>query len=136
MVRGRLWLVHLLLIRYPSLFYLIRVTGTHSFISSKFVTQIGLESHKDPLELYMNLPMGKTVKFSVMYKNCPITLNQEELVGNLVQLDMSEFDVILGIDWLLRHRAKINCYKQRVSQKGEGEERCIFGGITSRGNVP
>ena len=30
-------------------------------------------------------------------------------------MDMSEFDVILGIDWLTAHRVVINCDRMRVT---------------------
>ena len=73
-------------------------SGTmHSFISSK-ASQIGVESHKHPIDLYMNVHAGKTIKCGVVYKGCPITLNQEVFEGDLMQLDLLEFDIILGMD--------------------------------------
>ena len=61
-----------------------------------------------------------------MHKNFPITLNKEELQGDLVQLDISQFDVILGMDWLSRYEPKINYQKQRVSLIGKGEGKMYF----------
>ena len=29
---------------------------------------------------------------------------------DLVALDMRDFDVVLGMDWLSRHRATLDCY--------------------------
>ena len=29
-------------------------------------------------------------------------------------LDMRDFDVVLGMDWLSRHRATVDCYKKEV----------------------
>ena len=72
----------------------------------------------------MNLPMEKTIKCSVMYKNCPTILNQEEFGDDVEQ--SSEFDVILRMDWLLRHRAKIDSRKQRVSLRGKRGGKMYF----------
>ena len=33
---------------------------------------------------------------------------------DLVALDMRDFDVVLGMDWLSRHRATLDCYKKEV----------------------
>ena len=68
-----------------------------------------MKSYKYLVDLYVNLPMGKRVNCSAMYKNCPITLNQEKFESDLIQLDLSKFDIILGMDWLLWRGAKIDC---------------------------
>ena len=58
--------------------------ATYSFISSKVASQIGVESCKNPIDLYVNVPTRKTIKCDVVYKSCPITLNQEEFKGDLI----------------------------------------------------
>jgi len=45
----------------------------------------------------------------VKFQNCPVILNEEDFESDLIQLDLSEFDIILGTDWLIRHGAKIDC---------------------------
>ena len=37
------------------------------------------------------------------------------LTVDLRVMDMSEFDVILGIDWLMSHRVVIGCDRRRVT---------------------
>ena len=70
-------------------------TTTYSFISSKATSHIGLILFKCPVNLYVNFPAEKTVKCDFIYKNFPITLNQEEFAGDLVWLDLSKFNIIL-----------------------------------------
>ena len=72
--------------------------ATHSFISSEAISQIGVESHKYVVDLDVNLTTKKGVKYSVMYKNYMVTLNQEDFEGDLIQLDPSEFDIILEMN--------------------------------------
>ena len=38
----------------------------------------------------------------------------QEFPADLVALDMRDFDVVLGMDWLPRHRATFDCYKKEV----------------------
>ena len=30
-------------------------------------------------------------------------------------IDISDFDVIVGMDWLMAHRVVINCYSRRIT---------------------
>ena len=38
-----------------------------------------------------------------VYKDCPIKIREYEFLGDLIELSFTEFDVILGIDWLSQH---------------------------------
>ena len=37
-----------------------------------------------------------------------------EFRANLVLLDIQDFDVILGMDWLSRHHATMDCFRKEV----------------------
>lgn len=50
-----------------------------------------------------------------MYKNCKIKTSKVELLVDLILLDFSGFDVILGMDWLEEYRATINCESKVVT---------------------
>lgn len=39
-------------------------------------------------------------------------MNCRTLLVDLILLDMSEFDVILGMDWLLAHHSSIDCFRK------------------------
>ncbi|KAL8160617.1 hypothetical protein V2J09_002154 [Rumex salicifolius] len=41
-----------------------------------------------------------------------------ELPANLIRFNMKGFDVILGMDWLSKYSARIDCRDQKVSVKG------------------
>ena len=43
-------------------------------------------------------------------------------------MDMSEFDVILGMDWLTAHMVVIDCDRKRVTVYTPGGSRFIFQG--------
>ena len=48
---------------------------------------------------------------------------------DLVAQDMRDFDVVLGMDWLSRHRATLHCYKQEVKLHRPGKFEVKFRGI-------
>jgi len=47
---------------------------------------------------------------------------------DLIQFNLSDFDIILGINWLHTYGAKIDCEDLKVILKGEkGREVCFYG---------
>src|SRR4051812_37129560 len=50
-----------------------------------------------------------------------------EFSFDLILLDMNEFDVIIGMDWLIAFRAHIDCFNRKVTfQTLEGETLKFF----------
>ena len=43
------------------------------------------------------------------YKNVPVKVQDYAMYANLIVIDMTDFDVILSIDWLSTHHAVIDC---------------------------
>ena len=47
-------------------------------------------------------------------------------------MDMSEFDVILGMDWLTAYKVVINCERRRVTAYTQDGTRVVFQGRQAR----
>ena len=63
-----------------------------------------------------------------MVEGCPIVIHGKEFPGDLMELPFREFDVILGMDWLSRHQAIVDCAKKRVTlYTTAGEEITVVG---------
>ncbi|GMP80823.1 hypothetical protein CsSME_00035786 [Camellia sinensis var. sinensis] len=60
-------------------------------------------------------PLGGQVVLDWGCHGCIIEVAESQLLFNLVLLEMSGFDVILGMDWLSSYRAIIDCYRGRVT---------------------
>lgn len=54
--------------------------------------------------------MGMTSEIFVVYSYFILNIAGHRLYANLILLRMSSFDVILGLDWLIKFRATIDCY--------------------------
>ena len=57
----------------------------------------------------MSTPAGESVFAKRVYRNCPIMLPNRVPYVYLVELDMLDFYVILGTDWLHACFASIDC---------------------------
>ena len=49
------------------------------------------------------------------YRDCPIIIREYEFLGDLIELSLREFDLILGMDWLSRHQVVVDCRMKRVT---------------------
>ena len=56
----------------------------------------------------------------------PVVVSEREMSVDLVILDMIDYDVILGMDFLSKYGATIDCKAKVVSFQPLGEERFIF----------
>ena len=55
------------------------------------------------------------VSIDLICRDYELEISGIPLIVNLRVMDMSEFDVILGMDWLTAHRAVIDCALKRVT---------------------
>ena len=68
----------------------------------------------DPL---VTSPLGHSVRVNCVYKNCPQLVHDREFSVDLIALPFHEFDLILGMDWLSKHWATVDCDKKIVLLK-------------------
>nr|CAH66282.1 OSIGBa0116O04.4 [Oryza sativa] len=99
--------------------------ATHSFLSKSFASKHGMEVVSLGRPLLVNTP-GNQV-FSTQY--CPsVTIEIEEVLfpSSLILLESKDLDVILGMDWLSRHRGVIDCANRKVTLTNSNGETVSF----------
>ncbi|XP_075515847.1 uncharacterized protein LOC142550653 [Primulina tabacum] len=97
--------------------------ATHSLVSSTFVHHLETPSVKLPYILEVCSPMGDKLLSEVLYKDCPLEIYGETYMANLIELPIQGFDVILGMDWLFRHQAQLDCYSKKVKLSNLGNTK-------------
>ncbi|GJR50761.1 putative nucleotidyltransferase, ribonuclease H [Tanacetum coccineum] len=55
-----------------------------------------------------------SARITHVYRDLPLQFDDKIRSVNALPLDMCEFDIILGMDWLAAHRATIDCHSRRV----------------------
>ena len=66
-----------------------------------------------------------------VYRDCPIRIREYEFPGDLIELSFREFDVTLGIDWLLHHQVVVDCRMKQVNFRTPSGEEVTFIGERS-----
>ena len=65
-----------------------------------------------------------------VYHCCEILVNDVPLYANLIPLEMHDFDVILGMDWLSSYHALIDCELKRVVFHSFAHSGLVFEGVS------
>ncbi|KAA0061214.1 gag protease polyprotein [Cucumis melo var. makuwa] len=81
-------------------FVLFDSGSSHSFISSVFVQHVGLEVEPLGSVMSVSTPSGEVLLSKEKIKACRVEIANHVLDVTLLVLDMQDFDVILGMDWL------------------------------------
>ncbi|XP_077234212.1 uncharacterized protein LOC143876395 [Tasmannia lanceolata] len=108
--------------------------ASHSFISSRFVVKHGLVHEPLDVELCVDTPVGGSLITDRICKSCAVKIGDRELPADLVVLEMKDFDVILGMDWLAANHASLDCHSKLVTFQMPGQRRFSF--IGSPGGAP
>ena len=81
----------------------------HSFIAASVVIELGLEVEALEEPLYVSYPLGIRTRIGMICRGCELEISGTLLTVDLSIMDMSELDVILGMDWLTAYRGVIDC---------------------------
>ena len=78
--------------------------ASHSFIATSVVIELGLEVENLEEPLYVSSPLGIRARIRMICHDCELEISGTLLTMDLRIMDMSEFDVILGMDWLTAYK--------------------------------
>ncbi|GKF34526.1 putative reverse transcriptase domain-containing protein, partial [Tanacetum coccineum] len=94
-----------------AVFVLFDTNATHSVISTKFGSCFTMTPILLDHVLCISTPMKDSARITHVYR---LQFDDKIHSVNALPLDMCEFDIILGMDWLATHRATIDCHSRRV----------------------
>lgn len=61
--------------------------------------------------------MGVKVIVDIVYKGCAVTMRRRQLLVKVVLMDIRDFDVILGMDWLASYHPMVDYFQKRIMFK-------------------
>ena len=89
--------------------------ASHFFIATSCVRVLGLEVETLDEPLHVSSPPGTKARIDRIFRGCELEISEILFTVDLRVMDMSEFEVILGKDWLIAHRVIINCDRMRAT---------------------
>ncbi|XP_070011557.1 uncharacterized protein [Nicotiana sylvestris] len=87
---------------------------THSFVSSYFALRFSRQPEllNDPFLVATHV--GESLLVECVYRACQIRVEGRDTLADLIVLDMIEFDVLMGMDWLSSCYAIVDCHAKIV----------------------
>ena len=85
-----------------------------------------LETLDEPL--YVSSSLRIRARIRMIGRVCELEISGTLLIVGLRIMDMSEFDVILGMDWMTAYRVVINRERRRVTAYKQDGNRMVFQG--------
>ena len=89
---------------------------------------LGLEVETLEEPLYVSSPLGIKARIRMRCRGCELEISGTLLTVDLRIMDMSEFKVILGMDWLTAYRVVIDCGSRRVIAYTQASTRVVIQG--------
>ena len=102
--------------------------ASHSFVAASSVDVLGLKVETLDEPLYVSSPLGIKVRIDKICRDCELEILGILLIVDLRVMDISDFDVILCMDWLTAHRIVIDCDSKRISAYTSDGIRVTFQG--------
>jgi len=109
-------------------FTLIDPGVTHSFIFSRFVFHANVPSSSLPGEWHVSLPSGEVMRIDWVFSGCEVLVEGFNFKADLIPLNMVEFDVIMGMDFLESNRALVDCFRKEVVLRSLDGVKVFFSG--------
>ena len=71
-----------------------------------------------------------------VHKNCPIVVCGKTMCADLIELPMNDFDIILGMEWLHKSYALMDCHSRIVRFRFPNELELVWEGYISSHSSP
>ncbi|CAA0808821.1 Unknown protein, partial [Striga hermonthica] len=122
----------MLLLNNVPVFALFDTGATHSFISRRCLDTIGVHaiSVVDPLEV--SLASGQKIVTTAKASVLSLSIGGRVLSTDAYVLEMRDFDLILGMDWLSYYHADIRCHDREITLYLPGDDLITFFGTKNR----
>ncbi|GJQ90448.1 putative reverse transcriptase domain-containing protein [Tanacetum coccineum] len=94
---------------------LAQVKGSdRSFVDTRFSSMLNIEPVKISASYEIELADGRVVSTNTILKGCTLNLVNHLFEIDLMPIELGTFDVIIGMDWLVKHIAVIVCGEKVV----------------------
>lgn len=94
-----------LLLHFQQAYCLIDLSATHFFVARKIKGKLKVQLIKLEKRFKISTPLEDVMLMGYMYKCTRITIKEYNMKVNLLPLELHDFDLIQGMDWLSTYMA-------------------------------
>ncbi|XP_040946156.1 uncharacterized protein [Gossypium hirsutum] len=115
--------------RQPTLVYAARHRegrGTSDVITACTMSvTLGIMVENTASEVTVLSPLGQSVRVNKLFKDVPLEVQGMIFLADLMELPFGGFDLILGMDWLVKHQVELDCTAKRVVLKTVEDDEVV-----------
>ncbi|XP_070013914.1 uncharacterized protein [Nicotiana sylvestris] len=96
--------------------------STFSYVTPYVAINLGLEPEQLSEPFLVSTPVDESVRVTRVYRGCIVSVQGRNSNADLIELEMVDFDVIMGMDWLSSCYSMLDCYSKIVRFQFPNEE--------------
>ena len=100
-----------------------------SYISPKTVDKCKLQPQKQTKPWLVQLATGTKRKVVEVVPSCQFMLGEFLTQATLNVLPLGSYDLLIGMDWLAAHKAKLDCYYKTLECVSKEAKRITLQGV-------
>ncbi|GKF37528.1 reverse transcriptase domain-containing protein, partial [Tanacetum coccineum] len=85
-----------------------------SFVSCAFSKYIDIPPMTLDTNYSVEIADRKSLTTNTILRGCTLNLQNHLFKINLLLIDLGSFDIIVGMDWMVEHRAEVVCYEKYI----------------------
>src|ERR1051325_3074114 len=89
--------------------------ASHSFISATFMHKLDGNYKSSPVEFVITTPVGGELVTRFIIKDCEVHIEDSVLIIDMIPLDMQDFDIILGMEFMPKYQTVVDCHRKVVT---------------------
>ncbi|GJY31028.1 reverse transcriptase domain-containing protein [Tanacetum coccineum] len=109
---------------------LFDTSADRSFASYSFSKYIDIPPTTLDTNYSVELSDGKSLTTNTILRGCTLNLQNHLYKINLLSIELGSFDVVVGMDWMAEHHAKVVCYEKYI-HVSHGNDMLIIQGERS-----
>ncbi|XP_024962587.1 uncharacterized protein LOC112502785 [Cynara cardunculus var. scolymus] len=109
--------------------------ATHSIVSEQLESRLKSYEQTTEFPVVISTPIGGSICVLTRSSKCQLLIGDCIREVTLLPMHMSYFDLILGMDWLSRHWATINCNAKQILFGDIDSPEAIFQGGSPKEDV-
>ena len=109
-------------------FALLDNGSTHSYVSKSVSGDLPISVEDTESVVTVMSPVGQSLSVNKVFRRCPLVVEGEVFLADLMELPLQEFDLILGMDWLSEHRVSLDCEAKRATLRTQDGRSVVLVG--------
>nr|CAE04051.2 OSJNBb0062B06.9 [Oryza sativa Japonica Group] len=99
--------------------------ASHSFISQAFVKRNGWKTQNLRVPMIVH-SLGRNIRATQICPEVNLKIEEVDFLAKPIVLDSQSLDIILGMDWLAKHKGQLDCAEKSITLQGPGGKLVRF----------